>query len=651
MSRLKLFAAVVIAALATVSRAALAEDEASVRIVSPADGTAVTLGEPIVVEIELSRNLEGSPFSLRVDGKSIWVGQESYRKSFDSAEWDAGRHWLQAAVFRGEEEITSPVVWVEVVAPEPEESPEPQEPARPEGGGFAEPAESYREGGGQRPSMGGFELPFSDGFEDEDLDSSNWMRYLPTPGMEVVEFDHELRISGQAPSGEAGGAAATVKAFFNEPIDCSVWFRVQELGCEESAVSLAIYSESGAVHVRCRPAIGYVLFSSERHDQPRTAPAFGDETSEWHQLRLTYDPSEGSAQGFVDGILLGTVPASIEGFAVSAGVVVQRYGCFLDVRLDDFELKWLGEEPEQLPPPAEIVDEEAQWDRDPWLGPDDPLVPGQIIERRTPYGDYFEYVPHNVADPALVLVVSHGSLGDENMTLEVSRAAARSSIHEKGWLLLADTSGLIVVAPSFDRHRYYGYRYLDGSPIGADDFIFKIVDSYRDHFGTVDDRIIFAGHSAGAQFAQRFLLTHPERVFAAVLSSAGTYTFPDDTVDWPYGRRNSPNPDGFLEATTLPVRVVMGSRDTDDKTGVGVGQHGITRVDRADAWVEAMRAFAYDNELEPRIHLVVIPGARHSAWALDVNGAWWLAGIIDADRAEQQSGEATPLPPETPLTY
>jgi poly(3-hydroxybutyrate) depolymerase len=642
MLRCTLFVAVATVALMALPGAARAEDEATVSIVSPADGTVVTFGEPITVEIELSRTLEGSPFSLRVDGKGVWIGQQSYRKSFDSTEWGEGRHWLQAAVFKDDDEITSPAVWVEVVAPEPEEPPEPGEPGEPEAGGFAAPAESYREGLGQRPATEGFGLPFSDGFEDEDLDSANWMRYLPTPGIEVVEFDHELRIAGEALSAEAGGAAATVKAFFNEPIDCSVWFRLQELGCDECAVSLAIHSESGAVHIRYQPTIGYVLFSSGRQDQLRTAPAFGDEASEWHQLRLAYDPSEGSARGFVDGVLLGTVSASIEGFAVSAGVVVWRYGCFLDVRFDDFELKRLGDEPEQLPPPADIVEEEAEWDRDPWLGPDEPLVPGQIVERRTPYGDYFEYVPHTVVEPALVAIVSHGSYGDDQMDLELSRVSARRSIHERGWLLLADTTGLILVAPSFDHWRFYGYRFLKGSPIDADEFIFRIVDSYRGHFDAVDNRIILVGHSAGAQFAQRFLLVHPHRVFAAVLSSAGTYTFPDETVDWPYGRRNSPNPDGFLEATVLPVRVVMGSRDTGDATGMGVAQRGDTRVDRADAWVDAMRQFANDNGLEPRIHLVVIPGAGHSAWALDVNGAWWLAGIIDTDRAERQPPGTVP---------
>jgi pimeloyl-ACP methyl ester carboxylesterase len=639
MSRWKLFAAVTIAMMVVVPRAGRAEEEAEIHIVSPAEGTIVASGDPVVVEIALGPNLEGSPFSLRVDGKSVWLGQHSYTKSFDSAEWGEGKHWLQAAVLLEEEETVSSVVRVEVVAPEPEQPPELGEAAEAETGDFAGPAGSYREGLGQRPSTGGFELPFSDGFEDDDLDSSSWMRYVPTPGMEVVEFDRELQMSGQALSAEAGGAAATLKAFFNEPIDCSAWFRVQELGCHDSGVSLAIQSESGAVQVTYVPAIGYVLVSSSWHDRPRTALAFGDETSEWHQLRLTYDPSEGSAHGFVDGVSLGTVPSSIEGFAVSVGAHGQRYGCFVDVRFDDFSVRRLGERAAELPPPAEIVDEEPRWDRDPWLGVDDPVVPGQIVERRTPYGDYFEYVPLKVADPARVVVVVHGSPGDDNLIPERSRLSARNSIDERGWLLLADTKGVIIVAPSFDRDRFYGFRYLQGSPIGADDLVLRIVDSFAQEYPSSDGKLHLFGHSAGGQFANRFLVAHPERVLAAVISSAGTFAYPDDTVDWPFGRRNSPYSDRFLDATQLPLRVIVGSRDTKDISAMGEYQRGTNHLDRAEAWVEAMRQLAWENGLDANIEYIVVPGARHSAWALDISSVWWLAEIVDSDRAQTPETE------------
>jgi len=630
MLRPMLLLSTALATLAIVPRAARAEEISPVRISAPADGTMVALGEAVVVELALGPSVAGLPFSLRVDGKSVWVGQQSYAKSFDSADWGEGRHALQAVVFRDEEEIASPVIWVEVFVPNAKESTEPEGLAEPEVGSLAGMAASYSEGADEESGGGGFQLPFSDGFEDEDLASSNWLRYLPTPGLEVIEYDHELRVSGQALAAEAGGAAATVKAFFNEPIDCSVWLRVHELGCDDSAASLVIHSEMGAVSLAYRRATGYVLLSSGHHDQARMAPAFGDETSEWHQLRLTYDPSDGSAHGFVDGASLGMVPASMEGFAVSAGVQVQGYGCVVDARFDDFELKQLARGEAELPPPVEIVEGEPQWDRDPWLGVDAPVVPGQITERRTPYGDYFEYVPLDVAEPARVVVVVHGSPGDENLIPELSRISARNAINERGWLLLADTKGVIIVAPSFDRDRFYGFRYLQGSPIGADQAVLQMVDSFAQEYPSSDGKLFVFGHSAGGQFANRFLVAHPDRVLAAVISSAGTFAYPDDTVDWPFGRRNSPNPEGFLEATQVPVRVIVGSEDDQDISNMGQYQRGSTHLQRAESWVEAMRELAWDNDLEANIEYIVVPGARHSAWALDISSVWWLADVIDA---------------------
>src|ERR1700690_3860926 len=43
------------------------------------------------------------------------------------------------------------------------------------------------------------------------------------------------------------------------------------------------------------------------------------------------------------------------------------------------------------------------------------------------------------------------------------------------------------------------------------------------------------GHSAGAQFAARYLVTHPSRLEAVVLSAPGAYPFPDPALPWPNG--------------------------------------------------------------------------------------------------------------------
>jgi hypothetical protein len=116
-------------------------------------------------------------------------------------------------------------------------------------------------------------------------------------------------------------------------------------------------------------------------------------------------------------------------------------------------------------------------------------------------------------------------------------------------------------------------------------------------------------------------------VIAAAISSAGTFAYPDDSVEWPYGRWNSPNPAGFLAAAALPVRVIAGSFDTKDLSDQGVGQRGNTAVERAQAWAESMQALAYEHGMESGVHVVTIPAAAHSAWEIDISVVWWFAGI------------------------
>lgn len=50
-----------------------------------------------------------------------------------------------------------------------------------------------------------------------------------------------------------------------------------------------------------------------------------------------------------------------------------------------------------------------------------------------------------------------------------------------------------------------------------------------------DGRFLLHGHSAGGQFAARYLVTHPSRLRGVILSAPSTYPFPDPTVVWPNG--------------------------------------------------------------------------------------------------------------------
>ncbi len=148
-------------------------------------------------------------------------------------------------------------------------------------------------------------------------------------------------------------------------------------------------------------------------------------------------------------------------------------------------------------------------------------------------GDYLVYVPHN--NPEQILVVAHGTPGSRTAEGNARRYIDR-------WLGYARDNNLIAIAPIFDEARfgsrkqgYGGYRGLFGKYAGADDFVLDIVRNYQDNFGIFEKQILLYGHSAGGQFAARFVVQHPDVVECAVISAAGRFSYPNLSATWPYG--------------------------------------------------------------------------------------------------------------------
>lgn len=128
--------------------------------------------------------------------------------------------------------------------------------------------------------------------------------------------------------------------------------------------------------------------------------------------------------------------------------------------------------------------------------------------------DYFVHVPHGVSDPAPVLVALHGMGGTGPGACDGVRT----------W---ADREGWVLVGPTFaygdwtnpEQVAREGPYYLPR--------LAQILDELPDRIGhPIEPQVALYGFSRGAQLAGRFALLYPERVKAAVLLSAGTYTLP-----------------------------------------------------------------------------------------------------------------------------
>jgi pimeloyl-ACP methyl ester carboxylesterase len=244
--------------------------------------------------------------------------------------------------------------------------------------------------------------------------------------------------------------------------------------------------------------------------------------------------------------------------------------------------------------------------------------------------------------PVRVLVLAHGfpwpdgSQSDDDLAAYAQQAVDR-------WASFAKAHQALVLAPVFGGRDFGGYRALFGRRTDADEFVNAAVDEAgAAHIPRFSGRFSLHGHSAGAQFAARYLVAHPSRLEAVVLSAPGAYPFPDPALPWPDGMaavvRDElsgsaddgkasdqaagsvyiPQPSGWLVAASqVAVTVLVGSRDTAPQLPEP-GQQGSTRIERATAWVNSMTQHAVNSGRTPAIQLVRAEGLDHDEPAMAV---------------------------------
>ncbi len=253
---------------------------------------------------------------------------------------------------------------------------------------------------------------------------------------------------------------------------------------------------------------------------------------------------------------------------------------------------------------------------------------GKVLIKKSEHGQYIQYIPRSAEKPIKILVLIHGSIGDEETAVDCAKAFLGSFIPE------ARQRGLILLAPVFDKENFQGpgggYRGLFGRLIGADDFVNEILTHYKNQFGSYDGCIYLYGHSAGGQFVSRYVVRHHGKVIAAVISAAGTYAFPDPKIPWADGMMplhrqmlwsgdKKPrdvnvvaDPNGWLAASMIPVTVLVGEKDA-TKIPVSNFQKGSTPITRAICWVEDMNILAAAACKQGKVRIKIVEGAGHGS--------------------------------------
>jgi pimeloyl-ACP methyl ester carboxylesterase len=307
----------------------------------------------------------------------------------------------------------------------------------------------------------------------------------------------------------------------------------------------------------------------------------------------------------------------------------------------------------------------AQGDRPQRVAQTRPSEIGTVTTRGHPNGQYVQYIPRS--GPVGILVIVHGTPDDDEPALDTSRR------YVKEWLTFAEQQRALIIAPVFDQENFGsregpggGFRGLHGRHVGADEFLNRLIDSYLPLFPRrYDGRVLLCGHSAGGQFVSRYVVRHPDRVRAAVISAAANFAWPNPevawqngmgrlrrTMQWPGGPQQqvdiTPDPEGWMKAAALPLTAVVGAKDTEPCKPI-TGQVGANHVERAVNWINEMNRFAREAGRPANARYLVVEGIGHTSRGLAPTcGRALLRQVAPVPAPEPDAGEPAPDEPPAP---
>jgi pimeloyl-ACP methyl ester carboxylesterase len=208
--------------------------------------------------------------------------------------------------------------------------------------------------------------------------------------------------------------------------------------------------------------------------------------------------------------------------------------------------------------------------------------------------------------------------------------------HFQAFAPLAEREGWLLVVPLFAADAFPDYQRLGRPGKGgrADLRLIELISHLCERFDLPEQPIHLFGHSGGGQFAHRFVMAHPWRVVRYVVSSPGWYTFPDESIEYPYGLAHAEtqglplSPRDFLK---VPGAVFVGTADFRSgrhlRRNSTVDLHqGPHRLERARRWAVAVNARARELGLPQPVQLRQLPDGAHN-----------FSGLVRSNRLHEQA--------------
>jgi len=238
-----------------------------------------------------------------------------------------------------------------------------------------------------------------------------------------------------------------------------------------------------------------------------------------------------------------------------------------------------------------------------------------VASLSTQYAEVAYYVPDA---PKRVLVLAFGYPWPDQ-TASDEKILSYTRMNLARWTKLADRSHVLLVAPVLGGTNFFDFRALSGRLIDPDFFVDALIDGpAKMVIPGLRGRFCLYGHSAGAQFAARYVIAHPERLQCAILSAPSTYPMPLSSVPRPFGTAPSDRVSrtgielkNWTEAASdVPITVIVGSDDL-ERRPEAPGQVGETRLSRGQAWVESMHSLASSQSRPSHVTFKKIAGVDH----------------------------------------
>lgn len=244
----------------------------------------------------------------------------------------------------------------------------------------------------------------------------------------------------------------------------------------------------------------------------------------------------------------------------------------------------------------------------------------------------YYYIPANTNSNTSILFVFHGT-------------GRNAKDYRDAMISKATQYNFIVITPEFSVANFpdgdsfnLGNVFIDGDNPSAStlnpesEWTFSVIeplfDFVKQSIHNTSEKYHIFGHSAGAQFAHRFVMFKTNARFDKVVASAsGWYTVPEFTISFPYGYKDSP-----LETISLSnlfqkkLMIQIGDLDNDpNSSGLRhnpfADAQGLHRFDRAVYFFDEASETANSNKLQFQWQLYINKGVDHNYVIASKNAA------------------------------